>query len=200
MMRIKPVAWRTISNKIVTGERVNARIIKSGSAFELYCRSPVLQEEGNVFSSIDEVVEFIDERRDVLPETEKGDRRISYRQAQDALKAAQRIAPGLSTRQSRLEVSAADYARRYEEEIGDAICAAVEIYLETNFPENFDSTKNGWWLRYLDRSGFQRGGFNSEGKQLSDRYIRYIIKWARRLYANEEAQKHYNALTGTKNP
>jgi len=169
------------------------------SAFDLYHRTPVLQEEGEVLSSIDEVVEFIDERRDFLPQAEKGDLRISYRHAQDALKAAQRIAPWLNTRQASLEVAAANYARKHEREIGDAICAAVEKYLEKHFPERFDSTKNGWWLRYMDRSGFQYGGFNSEGKQLSNRYIRYIIKWARRLYANEAAQRYYNSLTGTRN-
>jgi hypothetical protein len=165
------------------------------SGFELYYKTPVLQEGGNVFGSVEELIEFIDERRDFLPKTGKEGERISFRHAYDALRAAQRIAPGLDTHHAGLEVSAADYARRYEEEIGDAICEAVEIYLENHFPEGFNSSGNGWWLRYLNRSGFKRGGFNSEGKQLSNRYIRYIIKWARRLYANEEAQRHYHALS-----
>jgi|GEM_PF-4740257 len=190
------ISLTTIMEALIAAKRValttnGQRIV---SARDFYERTPILHAGPKTFSSIEEIILFIDQRRNQLVSIKDREQppenpsRVSFIYVVDALTSARRIGPTIKVQKLRFEAAAADYARRKQAFITQKIIAAVQAYHQTLLPpeqSNFNPSLDQRWTINIDRKGF----ISLDGtKQLSGRYIRTILKWALILYGYKAAQ------------
>jgi flagellar biosynthesis protein FlhB len=150
---------------------------------DFYDKTPVLHGGKEKWDRIEEIIKFIDARRQDLLRMDKKDR-VSYAYVVTSLEAARRIGPEVNKQILRYEAAAADYARKFERVIKDKIRSAVKAHLQKRKATAFDVAMPHRWTRFIDRSDLM----NTKGnKLLSASYIATILKWARRLYGDKEA-------------
>lgn len=161
-----------------------ARYTMLASAREYYDSCPALWEGPSKWQNVQEIVFFLDRKREELVGKLDEKERISYSYAVQALEAAQRIGPDVNLRILRQDAAAADYARRFEDDIRENLFEAAKTFLQAKPTIDFnpEGTTNAW-RRNIDRNRFM--GLKDPTKRLSNPYINVIIRYALWLYGTQ---------------